>query len=208
MNFVRNHHRVLLMGRRSAEFTLYAANALLATRIGFMNELSRLAERAGVGIERVRQSISTAPRGQSRAALRRRPGRQDDRSMDLAFKPNIDGMREAPSCTVVAELARRGARIRARDPLAGKEAARVLDDVPGMVIVGAAAEALQGADALAIVTEWKEFRTPDFEAIKAALRTPVVFDGRNLYEPEVMAAFGLEYHCIGRPPPLRERHKR
>jgi len=140
MNFVRNHDRVLVMDRRSAEFTKYAANAMLATRISFMNE-----------------------------------------------------------------PARRGARIRVCDPVAGKEAAHVLAVVPSMVIVGAAAEALQGADALAIVTEWKEFRTPDFEAIKAALRTPVVFDGRNLYEPEVMAAFGLEYHCTGRPPPLRAR---
>ena len=123
----------------------------------------------------------------------------------LAFKPNTDDMRDAPSRTIVAELARRGARIRAYDPVAGKEAARVLADVPGLVIAASAAEALQGADALAIVTEWKECRTPDFEASKAALRTPVVFDGRNLYEPEVMAAFGLQYHCIGRPPPLRAR---
>ena len=92
-----------------------------------------------------------------------------------------------------------GARIRAYDPLAAQEAARLMARVAGLPIVGSAAAALPGADALAIVTEWKEFRTPDFEAIKAALRTPVVFDGRNLYEPSVMAAFELEYHCIGRP---------
>ena len=107
-------------------------------------------------------------------------------------------MREAPSRTIIAELTRRGARIRAYDPVAAQEAACVLSDVAGLTIVGSAAAALEGADTLAIVTEWKEFRTPDFEAIKAALRTPVVFDGRNLYEPAAMGAFGLEYHCIGR----------
>ena len=116
----------------------------------------------------------------------------------LAFKPNTDDMREAPSRTIVAELARRGARIRAYDPVAGKAAARVLGDVQGLVIAGSAGEALQGADALAIVTDRKVFRTPGFEAIKATLRTPVVFDGRNLYEPVVMAACWLRYHCIGR----------
>jgi UDPglucose 6-dehydrogenase len=117
----------------------------------------------------------------------------------LAFKPNTDDMREAPSRTIIAELARRGALIRAYDPVAAQEAMRVMGDVPSLLIVDSAAAALEGADALAIVTEWKEFRTPDFEAIRTALRTPVVFDGRNLYEPETMAAFGLEYHCIGRP---------
>ncbi len=107
-------------------------------------------------------------------------------------------MREAPSRVIVAELTRRGAKVRAYDPLAAQEAARVMGGVAGLSIVDSAAAALQGADALAIVTEWKEFRTPDFEAIRAALRTPVVFGGRNLYEPAVMAAFGFEYHCIGR----------
>ena len=116
----------------------------------------------------------------------------------LAYKPNTDDMREAPSRVIVAELTRRGAKVRAYDPVAAQEAARVMGDVAGLSIVDSAAAALEGADALAIVTEWKEFRTPDFEAIKAALRTPVVFDGRNLYEPAVMAALGLEYHCVGR----------
>jgi len=117
----------------------------------------------------------------------------------LAFKPNTDDMREAPSRVIISELVRRGALIRAYDPVAAREAMRVLGDVRGLLIVDSAAAALEGADALAIVTEWKEFRTPDFEAIRTALRTPVVFDGRNLYEPKTMAAFGLEYHCIGRP---------
>ena len=108
----------------------------------------------------------------------------------LAFKPNTDDMRGAPSRTIVAELTRRGAQVRAYDPVASQEAARVMGDVVGLSIVDSAAAALQGADALAIVTEWKEFRTPDFEAIKTALRTPVVFDGRNLYEPSAMAVFG------------------
>ena len=116
----------------------------------------------------------------------------------LAYKPNTDDMREAPSRVIVAELTRRGAKVRAYDPVAAQEAARVMGDVAGLSIVDSAAAALEGADALAIVTEWKEFRTPDFEAIKATLRTPVVFDGRNLYEPAVMAALGLEYHCVGR----------
>jgi UDPglucose 6-dehydrogenase len=117
----------------------------------------------------------------------------------LAFKPNTDDMREAPSRVIISELVRRGALVRAYDPVAAHEAMRVLGDVRGLLIVDSAGAALEGADALAIVTEWKEFRTPDFEAIRTALRTPVVFDGRNLYEPKTMAAFGLEYHCIGRP---------
>ena len=116
----------------------------------------------------------------------------------LAYKPNTDDMREAPSRVIVAELTRRGAKVRAYDPVAAQEAARVMGDVAGLSIVDSAAAAVQGADALVIVTAWKDFRTPDFEAIKAALRTPVVFDGRNLYEPAVMAALGLEYHCVGR----------
>ena len=119
--------------------------------------------------------------------------------MGLAYKPNTDDMREASSRVIVAELTRRGAQVRAYDPVAAQEAARVMGDVACLSIVDSAAAALQGADALTIVTEWKEFRTPDFEAIRKALRTPVVFDGRNLYEPAMMASFGLEYHCIGRP---------
>jgi UDPglucose 6-dehydrogenase len=252
--FVRNHDRVLVMDLRSAEFTKYAANAMLATRISFMNELSQVAERVGVDIEMVRQGIGSDPRiglhflyagvgyggscfpkdvkALARAAadagcelqllgaveavndrqklvlvekiVRRFGADLTGKTIalwGLAFKPNTDDMREAPSRRIVTALAACGARVQAYDPVAAREAQRVMGDVPGFSVVGSAAEALEGADALVIVTEWKEFRTPDFEAIKAALRTPVVFDGRNLYEPSVMAALGLEYHCIGRPVP-------
>jgi len=250
--FVRNHDRILVMDVRSAELTKYAANAMLATRISFMNGLSRVAEQMGADIEMVRQGIGSDPRigmhflyagvgyggscfpkdvkAMTRSAtdagsplhlleaveavnerqkrvlvdkIVRRLGEdlhgKTIALWGLAFKPNTDDMREAPSRVIISELVRRGALIRAYDPVAAREAMRVLGDVRGLLIVDSAAAALEGADALAIVTEWKEFRTPDFEAIRTALRTPVVFDGRNLYEPKTMAAFGLEYHCIGRP---------
>ena len=250
--FVRNHDRILVMDVRSAELTKCAANAMLATRISFMNGLSRVAEQMGADIEMVRQGIGSDPRigmhflyagvgyggscfpkdvkAMTRSAtdagsplhlleaveavnerqkrvlvdkIVRRLGEdlhgKTIALWGLAFKPNTDDMREAPSRVIISELVRRGALIRAYDPVAAREAMRVLGDVRGLLIVDSAAAALEGADALAIVTEWKEFRTPDFEAIRTALRTPVVFDGRNLYEPKTMAAFGLEYHCIGRP---------
>jgi len=250
--FVRNHDRILVMDVRSAELTKYAANAMLATRISFMNGLSQVAEQIGADIEMVRQGIGSDPRigmhflyagvgyggsclpkdvkALARSAtaagsplplleaveavnerqkqvlvekIVRRLG-EDLHGKTIAlwglvFKPNTDDMREAPSRAIISALARRGAVIRAYDPVATREARRVLGDMRGLLIVDSAAGALQGADALAIVTEWKEFRTPDFEAIRTALRTPLVFDGRNLYEPKTMAAFGLEYHCIGRP---------
>jgi UDPglucose 6-dehydrogenase len=116
----------------------------------------------------------------------------------LAFKPNTDDMRDAPSRVVVAELSRRGARIRAYDPAAADEARRVMGGTPGLALVDSAAAALQGADALLVVTEWKEFRNPDFDAIKAALKQPEIFDGRNLYEPALMRALGIAYHGVGR----------
>ena len=250
--FVRNHDRVLVMDVRSAELTKYAANAMLATRISFMNGLSQVAERIGADIEMVRQGIGSDPRigmhflyagvgyggscfpkdvkALARSAtdagsplqlleaveavnerqkqvlvekIVRRLGEdlhgKTIALWGLAFKPNTDDIREAPSRTIISELARRGALIRAYDPVAAREAMRVLGDVRGLLIVDSAAAALKGADALAIVTEWKEFRTPDFDAVRTALRTPVVFDGRNLYEPKTMAEFGIEYHCIGRP---------
>ena len=250
--FVRNHDRILVMDVHSAELTKYAANAMLATRISFMNGLAQVAERIGADIEMVRQGIGSDPRigmhflyagvgyggscfpkdvkalarsatdagaplhlleavetvneRQKRVLIEkivRRLG-EDLRGKTiglwgLAFKPNTDDMREAPSRTIIAELARRGALVRAYDPVAAVEAKRVLGDMRGLRIVESAADALEGADALVIVTEWKEFRTPDFDAIRAALRMPLVFDGRNLYEPRTMAALGLEYHCIGRP---------
>ena len=116
----------------------------------------------------------------------------------LAFKPNTDDMREAPSRVVVAELARRGATLQAYDPVAMKEAARVMEGTAGLRFVKSQAEALAGADAVVVVTEWKEFRNPDFDAMKSALKQPLVFDGRNIYDPALMKASGIEYHGIGR----------
>jgi UDPglucose 6-dehydrogenase len=116
----------------------------------------------------------------------------------LAFKPNTDDMREAPSRVIVAELLKRGATVRAYDPVARDEARRVFGPTPGLTIVDHAAQVLPGADALLIATEWKEFKSPDFDAIKAELRQPVVFDGRNLYDPALMRSLGIEYSAIGR----------
>ena len=249
--FVRNHDRLLVMDLRSAEFTKYAANAMLATRISFMNELALLAERVGADIELVRRGIGSDPRigthflyagtgyggscfpkdvkalvrtGQENGitlgvltAVEAANERQkhvlvdkvvarfgDDLSArvfaiwGLAFKPNTDDMREAPSRVVITELVRRGARLQAYDPVAMIEARRVLADLPGLAFVNSPAQALAGADALLIVTEWKEFKSPDFELFKTALKQPLVFDGRNLYEPALMQQLGIEYRAIGR----------
>jgi UDPglucose 6-dehydrogenase len=249
--FMRNHDRMQVMDVRSAEFTKYAANAMLATRISFMNELALLAERVGADIEAVRKGIGSDPRigthflypgtgyggscfpkdvkalihtGRENAlelrvlqAVEAVNERQKRVLVDkitvefgadlsgrtfalwgLAFKPNTDDMREAPSREIVQGLVERGARVRAYDPVAMEEAARVMGDVAGLALVDSAAAALQGADALVIATEWKEFRNPDFDAIKAALKQPLVFDGRNLYDPKLMAMLGIGYRAIGR----------
>ena len=249
--FMRNHDRLQLMDLRSAEFTKYAANAMLATRISFMNELALLAEKVGADIEQVRKGIGSDPRigthflyagtgyggscfpkdvkalvktGQDHGvplgvlqAVESANERQKHVLVDkivarfgedlsgrcfalwgLAFKPNTDDMRDAPSRVIVAELVRRGASLRAYDPVAMDEAARVLGSVPGLSFVDSAAQALIGADALVVVTEWKEFRNPDFDAIKAALKQPVVFDGRNIFDPAFMRTLGIEYSGIGR----------
>ena len=249
--FMRNRDRLQLMDVRSAEFTKYAANAMLATRISFMNELALLAERVGADIEMVRRGIGSDPRigthflypgagyggscfpkdvkalihhgrqhgiglgllqaveaaneRQKRLLVDKVAGRFGDDLQGrvfalwgLAFKPGTDDMREAPSRTIVAELARRGARIQAYDPVAMDEARRVLAGTPGLDFVPDADAALEGADALLVVTEWKEFRTPDFERIARCLKQPLVFDGRNLYEPALMRSLGIEYHGIGR----------
>jgi UDPglucose 6-dehydrogenase len=250
--FVRNRDRIFVMDVRSAELTKYAANAMLATRISFMNELSRLAERVGADIELVRQGIGADPRiglqflypgagyggscfpkdvkalvktsaaagvpsrileaveavneSQKRVLGEKIVARMGEdltgkvfALWGLAFKPNTDDMREAPSRSVIAELTRRGARVQAYDPVAAAEARRALSDNSALTIVDSAAAAIDGADALVIVTEWREFRTPDFDLLERELKQRVVFDGRNLYDPKAMAAFGLEYHCIGRP---------
>jgi UDPglucose 6-dehydrogenase len=254
--FVHNRDRVMVMDLKSAELTKYAANAMLATRISFMNELAHVAERVGADIESVRRGIGTDPRigsqflyagtgyggscfpkdvkalAQSAAAVGVPTRvidavdavneRQKTVLLDkmvarlgadlagktfavwgLAFKPNTDDMREAPSREVIAGLLRHGARVRAYDPVAMDEARRVMAPADeSIVFVDSAKAALAGADALVIVTEWKEFRTPDFDDIREALKQPLVFDGRNLYDPKVMASFGLEYYSIGRAPAL------
>ncbi|MEO5734524.1 MAG: UDP-glucose/GDP-mannose dehydrogenase family protein [Rubrivivax sp.] len=249
--FMRNHDRLQVMDLRSAEFTKYAANAMLATRISFMNEMARLAERVGADIEMVRKGIGSDPRigthflypgtgyggscfpkdvkalihigaqngvelellraveavndRQKHALVDKVVARfGDDLSgrqfavWGLAFKPNTDDMREAPSRVIVAELARRGAAITAYDPVAMDEARRVLADTPRLRFAATPYEALEGADALLVVTEWKEFRNPDFDTIKSMLKQPLVFDGRNIYEPALMKLQGIDYQGIGR----------
>ncbi|RVT53684.1 UDP-glucose dehydrogenase family protein [Rubrivivax albus] len=249
--FMRNHDRLMVMDVRSAEFTKYAANAMLATRISFMNELALLAERVGADIEQVRKGIGSDPRigthflyagtgyggscfpkdvkalihiGHENAmdlqvlqAVEAANDRQKMVLVDkvvkrfgedltgrrfavwgLAFKPNTDDMREAPSRVIVDALLARGATLSAYDPVAMTEARRVMEGLSGITYADSADATLDGADALLVVTEWKEFRTPDFDRIKAALKQPVVFDGRNIWEPALMKTLGIEYHGIGR----------
>ena len=249
--FQRTHDRLMVMDVRSAELTKYAANAMLATRISFMNEMANLAEALGADIEQVRRGIGADPRigyhflypgagyGGScfpkdvqalvnTAAENRLPMRvieaaeaanhaqkfrlseklvqhygEDLRGRKfalwgLSFKPNTDDMREAPSLTVIAELTRRGATVRTYDPVAMHEAARVLVGQPGVSFATDMYDALDGADALLIATEWKVFRAPDFDRVKALLKTPLILDGRNLYTPADVRALGFEYSGIGR----------
>jgi UDPglucose 6-dehydrogenase len=249
--FQRNHERVMVMGVRSAELTKYAANAMLATRISFMNEVANLAEALGADIEEVRRGIgadarigyhflypgvgyggSCFPKDvralQKSAAQAGRPLRvlaavdQVNEAQKhvlgdkirarfganlsgrrfalwgLAFKPNTDDMREAPSGAVISDLIGAGATVRAYDPAAREEARKIYLNEMRLEVVDSALAALEGADALAIVTEWQEFRSPDFDAIRTRLKTPVIFDGRNLYDPAVVLAQGIEYYSIGR----------
>jgi UDPglucose 6-dehydrogenase len=249
--FQRNHERLLVMDVRSAELTKYAANAMLATRISFMNELANLADDLGADIEDVRQGIGSDPRigyhflypgvgyggscfPKDVKALRHTASTfgHSLRVLDavesvnqaqklrivekivarlgenlsghtfalwgLAFKPNTDDMREAPALAIVAALAKRGARIVAYDPVAMDEARRVFGDAAHVTYAKSPMAALKGADALVVVTEWKEFQSPDFAAIRMQLARPLVFDGRNLYDPPAVRAAGLEYFAIGR----------
>ncbi len=249
--FMRNKDKLVVMDVRSAELTKYAANAMLATRISFMNELAMLAERVGADIEWVRRGIGSDQRigshflyagtgyggscfpkdvkalirtGQEQGlqlgvlqAVQQANERQKQVLVQrvlarfgedltgrtfavwgLAFKPDTDDMREAPSRVLITELTRRGAAIQAYDPVAMPEARRVLAGTPRLQFVEHQSAALEGADALLIVTEWKEFRTPDFDQIKATLRQPLILDGRNLYEPALMRAFGIDYIGVGR----------
>ncbi|MBC9070719.1 UDP-glucose/GDP-mannose dehydrogenase family protein [Thauera sp. CAU 1555] len=249
--FQRNHARQLVMDVRSAELAKYAANAMLATRISFMNELANLAETLGADIEQVRQGIGSDPRigwhflyagcgyggscfpkdvkalvrtGREHghelgllAAVEAINRRQKLRVVDkvvrrfgedlrgrhfalwgLAFKPETDDMREAPSRVVLEELFARGATVAAYDPAASREARRIFGQETRLGCVERPMQAIEGADALIVLTEWKEFRSPDFERIRAQMRQPVVFDGRNIYEPAVMRRYGIEYFGIGR----------
>ncbi|QKT04813.1 UDP-glucose/GDP-mannose dehydrogenase family protein [Ectothiorhodospiraceae bacterium 2226] len=249
--FNRSHDRLIAMDIRSAELTKYAANAMLATKISFMNELASLAELVGADIENVRRGIGSDSRigypfiypgcgfGGScfpkdiRALAH--TGRQvgfrteivdavqavNDRQKSvlgekirahfgddlkgrtfalwgLAFKPNTDDMREAPSRTLMETLWAAGARVQAHDPEAMEEARRIYGDRDDLVLCTKPEMALDGADALVVVTEWNVFRSPDFDAVKAALKEPVVFDGRNIYDPARLGRMGFTYYGIGR----------
>lgn len=250
--FQRNHDRIVITDLRSAELIKYAANAMLATRISFMNELANLAEIVGADIEMVRQGIGSDPRigyhflypgcgyGGScfpkdvkaliktakdvagfdlkllkaveevndlqKYLLPKKIKKQfGDNLKDkhfalwgLAFKPNTDDMREASSRVLIDELIKAGATITAYDPVAMDEGKRIFKDEKHLSFADTQDEALKNADALIIVTEWTEFRSPDFTLIKSSLKSPMIFDGRNLYNPKAVRALGFNYYPIGR----------
>ena len=250
--FQRHHERMVLMDIRSAELTKYAANAMLATRISFMNELANVAEKMGADIESVRKGIGSDPRigfdflyagagyggscfpkdvkaliksaqqmtgielkvlnavEQANQAQKHVLGQKikarfgDDLQgkhfalWGLAFKANTDDMREASSLTLMCDLLSAGATVTAYDPVAMPSMRRVPGQWSGLSFANSQTDALKDADALVIVTEWKEFRSPDFELIKASLKSPVIFDGRNLYEPAFVRSMQMEYFAIGR----------
>jgi len=249
--FTRNHDRLIVMDIRSSELTKYAANAMLATKISFMNELANIAERLGADIEKVRVGIGSDPRigysfiypgtgyggscfpkdvkalirsahevghepeildavesvnRQQKEVLVRKMKRHFSDKLQgrtialwgLAFKPNTDDMREAPSRSVIDLLLQAGARVRAYDPVAAPEAKRIYGDGGDLLIAKNAYEAAEGADALCIVTEWQEFRSPDFDRLRQILKAPLIFDGRNLYDPGMVGRFGFTYYAVGR----------
>ena len=250
--FQRNHERLIVTDVRSAELTKYAANAMLATRISFMNELANLAEKLGADIEMVRQGIGSDPRigyhflypgcgyggscfpkdvkaliktaadkaninlkvltavEEANDAQKHVLGKKVMRHFGdnlsgkhfavwgLAFKPNTDDMRDAPSRALLGDLFAAGATVTAYDPVAMHETQRIFADQPRLTYATKAMDALEAADALIIVTEWKEFRSADLETIKQKLKTPLVFDGRNLYDPKFVRSQGIEYFPIGR----------
>ncbi|MGD0502345.1 MAG: UDP-glucose/GDP-mannose dehydrogenase family protein [Steroidobacteraceae bacterium] len=248
--FTHNRDRMIVMDLRSSELTKYAANAMLATKISFMNELANLAEELGADIEAVRVGIGADPRigtafiypgvgyggscfPKDVKALKRSAeevgypeslltaveavnerqktvlyakiqahfGNLRGKTIalwGLAFKPNTDDMREASSRVLMEALWAAGAKVRAYDPVATAECARIYGERADLVLCKTGPDALEGADALAIVTEWREFRSPDFEHMRSALNTPVIFDGRNLYDPVHMERAGFSYYAIGR----------
>jgi UDPglucose 6-dehydrogenase len=248
--FVRTHHPIIIMDVVSAELTKYAANAFLATKISFINEMANICSLTGADIAMVRQGIGSDPRighlflfpglgyggscfpkdmqalihtarshGYTPRVLEAAEAvNQDQRRLfvervhryfgdnlkdklfavwGLSFKPGTDDMREAPSLTILSLLAERGARFKAYDPKAIGEAKRLLGDNKAMSFSKSCYETLEGADALLINTEWTMFREPDFERMKSLLKQPVIFDGRNLYNPEKLAKLGFRYFYIG-----------
>ena len=256
--FNRNHDRTVLMDVRSAELTKYAANAMLATKISFMNEIANIAERVGADVELVRQGIGSDPRigyhfiypgagyggscfpkdvqalertarahgyeARLLAAVEQVNHQQKEKLFELllrhfggrlagktvalwglAFKPNTDDMREASSRRLMERLWEAGATVRAFDPEAADETRRIYGERTDLVLCEHPYDALEGADALAIVTEWKAFRSPDFDRIRGTLRTPVIFDGRNLYDPAAVEDAGIAYYGIGRGRSLGKR---
>lgn len=249
--FNRSHDRMIFMDVRSAELTKYAANAMLATKISFINEMANLAELLGADIEKVRSGIGADPRigyhfiypgcgyggscfpkdvkaliniarnvdysaGLMEAVDRVNKAQKEklysyvERHFGgdlkgkvfalwgLAFKPNTDDMREAPSRTLLEALWAAGAKVQAYDPVAMEETQHIYGMRDDLKLVGTKEAALERADGLIICTEWKNFRAPNFDILKSTLRTPVIFDGRNLYEPERMAALGFQYYAVGR----------
>lgn len=249
--FTRNRERLIVMDVRSSELTKYAANAMLATKISFMNELANIAERFGADIEKVRLGIGSDPRigysfiypgtgyggscfpkdvqalvrsakeaghspdilsavesvnNRQKEILVRKMKHHFDGNLKgktiglwgLAFKPNTDDMREAPARAICEALWALGAKVKAYDPVAGPEAKRIFGDRPDFTLTQSAYEAADGADALAIATEWQEFRSPDFDRLTTILKNPVIFDGRNLYDPSILSRFGFTYYAIGR----------
>ena len=254
--FNRNHERTVIMDERSAELTKYAANAMLATKISFMNEIANIAERVGADVELVRQGIGSDPRigyhfiypgagyggscfpkdvqalertarsvGYDARLLAAVESVNHDQKLKLfelisqhldgklagktialwglAFKPNTDDMREASSRSLMEALWEAGAKVQAFDPEAREETHRVYGDRDDLKLCDNAYQALNGADVLAIVTEWKAFRSPDFVRIRASLASPAIFDGRNLYDPKQVEEAGLAYYGIGRGRSLR-----
>jgi UDPglucose 6-dehydrogenase len=249
--FNRNHDRLLVMDVRSSELTKYAANAMLATKISFMNELANLSEKLGTDIERVRIGIGSDPRigfhfiypgcgyGGSCfpkdvqalvrtaqetgfepallqsvehvnkrqknvlfAKIKAQLGSLRGKTIGvwgLSFKPKTDDMREAPSRTLIDAILAEGGRVQAYDPVAMDEARRLYEREPNLVLVDSAEAAADGADALAIVTEWRMFQSPNFRDLKGRMKQPLIFDGRNLFDPVFMKDTGFAYHSIGRP---------
>ncbi|MEN7341934.1 MAG: UDP-glucose/GDP-mannose dehydrogenase family protein [Pseudomonadota bacterium] len=255
--FNRNHDRLIVMDVRSAELTKYAANAMLATKISFMNELANLAERFGADIEKVRVGIGSDPRigyhfiypgagyggscfpkdVQALARSAKQVGydaellnaveavnyRQKQTLFSklakhydgelagktiavwgLSFKPKTDDMREAPSRVLIEALWEAGAKVQAYDPEASEEALRIYGERNDLTLTESAADALTGADALVIVTEWQEFRSPDFSLLAGTLADKLIVDGRNLYDPAVVANSGLQYYAVGRGLSVRD----